>query len=124
MDKYGDIYFESVRKKAVDNPVIYLRFRDDGSEQMSTNSPEVQNRIYFIRQYGYLIFSAVLGAIFFYFLPKYLDQLKLLHFDVFGTLMMFYFVIFLNIHHYFIDNVIWKKSNKQMQQYLFPKPAF
>jgi len=36
-----------------------------------------------------------------------------------NTAFIFMFVIFYNIHHYFIDNVIWKKENTDIAKYLF-----
>ena len=42
---------------------------------------------------------------------------------VFGTsLYFFFFTLFLNIHHYFIDNVIWKKENPYVRDYLMYRP--
>jgi hypothetical protein len=42
---------------------------------------------------------------------------------VFGTsLYFFFFTLFLNIHHYFIDNVIWKKENPYVRNYLMYRP--
>jgi hypothetical protein len=34
--------------------------------------------------------------------------------DLFGVL----FLVFINIHHYFIDNAIWRRENKEVGQYL------
>lgn len=99
-------------------PFVYAVRRNKIRSELVESNPEIQSRIYCIRHYGYLFLSVVLGAILFYFLPKHLDQMKLLHFYS-PTIVMFYFAIFLNIHHYFIDNVIWKKNNEQMQKYLF-----
>jgi hypothetical protein len=31
--------------------------------------------------------------------------------------------IFINIHHYFIDNVIWRKEHSEISHYLFHRPA-
>ncbi len=101
-------------------PFVYAVRRNKIKNELVKLNPEVQSKVYFIRHYGYLFFSVVLGAILFYFLPKYLDQMNFFDFDLYGpTVVMFYFVIFLNIHHYFIDNVIWKKNNEEMQKYLF-----
>jgi len=29
------------------------------------------------------------------------------------------FWVFINIHHYFIDNVIWRRENTDVSKYLF-----
>ncbi len=119
---YNPIFFPCI---AFFHSLQYLPFvcavrRNKIKNELVKLNPEVRSKVYFIRHYGYLFFSVVLGAILFYFLPKYLDQMNFFDFDLYGpTVVMFYFVIFLNIHHYFIDNVIWKKNNEEMQKYLF-----
>ncbi len=57
------------------------------------------------------------GLLLFNTLP---DTLTYLTFDS-SLLLPFTFMaaIFINIHHYFIDNVIWKKDNPQVGVYLF-----
>lgn len=43
---------------------------------------------------------------------------------IFGsTLYLFLFTIFINIHHYFVDNVIWGRDNPKVRAYLFKKDA-
>lgn len=103
-------------------PFVHAVRRNKITNELAKSNPEIRNKIYFIRHYGYFLLSVVLGALLFYFLPRQIDQMKLFDFYFYGpTVAMFYFVIFLNIHHYFIDNVIWKKNNEQMQKYLFSK---
>ena len=36
-----------------------------------------------------------------------------------GTAFMFVFWIFINVHHYFLDNVMWRSQNPDMRRYLF-----
>jgi hypothetical protein len=31
--------------------------------------------------------------------------------------------IFINVHHYFIDNVLWRQGNPKVKQFLFDPPA-
>jgi len=64
--------------------------------------------------------GVALGAAGFVFLPKALDhildkpaQLK----NEFLFLVMVW--VFINIHHYFIDNVIWRRENPETKKYLF-----
>jgi hypothetical protein len=55
-----------------------------------------------------------------WFLPKYLDSYQMINSTLFGpTLAMFAITVFINIHHYFIDNVIWRGSNPEMRKHLF-----
>jgi hypothetical protein len=35
---------------------------------------------------------------------------------------LFAFWVFINVHHYFIDNVIWRSENPEVKQYLFAEP--
>ncbi len=41
--------------------------------------------------------------------------------EIFGSMMIFFiFWTFLNVHHYFLDNVIWRRGNPDIQKHLFP----
>ena len=35
------------------------------------------------------------------------------------SVFVFIFVLWINIHHYFIDNVIWRRDNEDVRKYLF-----
>jgi hypothetical protein len=74
-----------------------------------------------IRQFcGYIAISLLLGALFFEFIPKNLD--KIYHFSDAGlgaNPILVVFLLFINIHHYFIDNVIWKSANPEVKKHLF-----
>ena len=68
----------------------------------------------------YVLSSVILGALFFYTIPRLLD--KGIDYDktLFGPeLFMFLFVIFINIHHYIIDFAIWRRDNNNVRRYLF-----
>lgn len=60
----------------------------------------------------------ITGIIFFELLPNYLDNI----FGVFplaGFGMIFiFFTAFINIHHYFIDNVLWRRDGKLLKHYI------
>ena len=59
------------------------------------------------------------GALFFYALPMQMDKNMPYAPEIFGPqLFMFCFMIFLNVHHYFIDFAIWRRDNPEMK-YLF-----
>lgn len=67
----------------------------------------------------YVLSSIPLGALGFYALPKIFDSYDNLANKGFGpTGYMFCFVVFINIHHYFIDHIIWKRSNPDLGKYL------
>ena len=38
---------------------------------------------------------------------------------IFGSQMfLFMFAIFINVHHYFLDNVMWRRENPDIAKYL------
>jgi hypothetical protein len=69
---------------------------------------------------GYALMATVLGALFFEFIPRALDSTHYTGGDGFGAEpFMALFLLFINIHHYFIDNVIWKSNNETVKKFLF-----
>jgi hypothetical protein len=36
-----------------------------------------------------------------------------------GTVFVFILSAFVNLHHYFIDKVIWRRDNEDVRRYLF-----
>ena len=78
---------------------------------------------------SFVIKVLVLGALLFSIIPVVLDTLAIYDllphvFDydsaLYGTtLYLFFFTVFVNIHHYFIDNVIWRRNNPKVRQYLY-----
>ncbi len=75
-----------------------------------------------LRWHAFAAFFAValvLGAIQFSWLPHLLDALVAPeHKYHLPLLFMALVTLFVNIHHYFIDNVIWRKENPQVGRYL------
>jgi len=62
----------------------------------------------------------VLGFLGFWGAPMLLDRIVPYDSEVFGTaLFLFMFWIFVNVHHYFLDNVMWRRENPEMGKYLF-----
>ncbi len=66
-----------------------------------------------------------LGYLGFWFVPKLLNGQISYDQETFGTVVfLFIFWIFINVHHYVIDNVIWRGENPETRTYLFgPRPA-
>lgn len=104
-------------------PFVYALKRNKVQMQDPANKSPTQKLFYkSIYLWGYLLLSIITGASFFWFIPNYLDKLALLDQSVFGpTPAMFAFLIFINIHHFFMDNVLWKGNNPEIKQYLFKK---
>ena len=64
--------------------------------------------------------GTVLGFFGFWFAPVVLDVVSGYERAVFGTtLFLFIGWTFINIHHYFIDNVIWRRENPETRRHLF-----
>ena len=65
----------------------------------------------------------VLGALGFAAVPNTLDAVLPYDKHVLGpSLFLFTFYIFINVHHYFLDNVMWRRGNPDVQQYIFGRP--
>jgi hypothetical protein len=67
--------------------------------------------------------GVVLGFLGFMGIPRFIDSVLPYDKRVFGpSLFLFMFYIFINIHHYFLDNVMWRRGNPDVQQYIFATP--
>ena len=56
--------------------------------------------------------------------PRSIDAILPYDKHLFGpSLFLFSFYIFINIHHYFLDNVMWRRGNPDVQQYIFKRPG-
>lgn len=83
-------------------------------------SPEKQRSAFFVRFSSFIVVSLVTGYLAWVWIPETLDSKIALPTVLGPTMFMFMAQIFLNIHHYFIDNVIWRKDNQQMREFLSP----
>jgi hypothetical protein len=64
--------------------------------------------------------AALLGFLGFWGLPSVADLVVPYDWVALpGTLFLFVFWIFINVHHYFMDNVMWRRGNPDTRQYLF-----
>ncbi len=67
---------------------------------------------------GFFVLAVVLGALAFEWVPKLLDSQGLVH-GLGSSPFLVAFLLFVNIHHYFIDNTIWRADNATVKQFLF-----
>ena len=68
----------------------------------------------------FVLLGAILGVLGFWVIPIFLQVLVTYDADTFGTgMFLFIFFIFINVHHYFLDNVMWRRENPDMRRYLF-----
>jgi hypothetical protein len=71
----------------------------------------------------FVAFGVFIGFLGFYGLPNWFDSWVPYDRSVFGpALFLFLFYIFINVHHYFLDNVMWRRGNPDVRNYLFAKP--
>ena len=91
--------------------------------KLSNNNNPVTYRNQLVKGIGgYIAISFILGFIFFHGIPYILDRSLIYNPLVYGSeFFMFVMVIFINIHHYFIDFAIWRRGNKNIQKYLYAK---
>ena len=68
----------------------------------------------------FIAVGGALGYLGFWGIPQFFDSMLPYNKTVFGgTMFMFIFWIFINIHHYFMDNVIWRRENPDTKRFLF-----
>lgn len=68
----------------------------------------------------FMLSAFVLGLAGFWWLPRLFDRVVPYDSEIFGgTVFMFVFWMFINIHHYFMDNVIWRRDNPDTARALF-----
>ena len=75
---------------------------------------------------GFTLAGIALGALFFDIVPNYIDAhpwilggnpANLLELD--PQFFIVAFIVFINVHHFFIDSAFWRRDNAKVQQYLF-----
>jgi len=72
-----------------------------------------------LRLFGFVALGTLLGYLAMDAVPRFFDSR--FHYDqgIFGpNLFYFAFIVFINIHHYFIDNVIWRFKDPEVRTYL------
>ena len=69
---------------------------------------------------GFAASGFVLGYIGFHGAPMLLSSVVSYDQEIFGSALVFFvFWTFINVHHYFLDNVIWRRGNPDIQKHLF-----
>ena len=68
----------------------------------------------------FVLLGGLLGAVGFWWAPEFLDARSGHDRAVFGaTAFLFMGWTFINIHHYFLDTVIWRRENPETRRHLF-----
>ena len=97
------------------------RERNDAFEQPSVALlNRLFGRSFRLRLAGFLALGVVLGYLGFWGVPEILQAVVPYEEAVFGPSVFLFMVwIFINVHHYFLDNVMWRSQNPDVRKYLF-----
>ncbi|KAA3449332.1 hypothetical protein C7I87_18155 [Mesorhizobium sp. SARCC-RB16n] len=75
---------------------------------------------YRVRLLEFISAGLLLGGLAFWLIPTALTALIPYDQEVLGSSLFFFIVlIFINVHHYFLDNVMWRRGNPEVSKYLF-----
>ncbi len=66
----------------------------------------------------FFTFMVIAGALSFYIVPTSLDSMIKADTSLGVSFFMITFLAFINIHHYFIDNVLWRFKNREVKELL------
>ena len=67
-----------------------------------------------------VLLGVIIGAVGFWVMPTLLKVVVPYDTETFGpSMFMFIFFIFINVHHFFMDNVMWRRDNPDVRKYLF-----
>lgn len=99
---------------------VVWRYELNRQETALSLSPPGDRKLKWVRLATFLGIGFVLGAAAFWIIPRLLETTANYDSIVFGgRLFSFMFLIFINIHHYFLDNVMWRKDNPDVSRHLF-----
>ncbi|ESX24340.1 hypothetical protein [Mesorhizobium sp. LSJC264A00] len=95
----------------------------DSSDAESDPQPKILSflgPLYRFRLVGFIVGGTALGYLGFWLIPSALTALIPYDRQVLGSSLFFFIVlIFINVHHYFLDNVMWRRGNPEVSRYLF-----
>ncbi|MER9167139.1 hypothetical protein NKI12_07090 [Mesorhizobium australicum] len=75
---------------------------------------------YRVRLLEFISAGLLLGGLGFWLIPTALTAIVPYDREVLGSYLFFFIVlIFINVHHYFLDNVMWRRGNPEVSRYLF-----
>lgn len=90
-----------------------LSFQREAHEKGARGTPSQRLGLFALKGF-------VIGLVLFWLAPVVLDQIVPYDHDLFGDfLFLFIFWLFVNAHHYFLDNVMWRRGNPEVREYLF-----
>lgn len=103
--------------------LVVTRFevnRGAARAEAAGRDPHTAFRIGVLRFLWFFAVAVVLGLLGFWWIPGLLEARVAYDREAFGGfIFLFMFAIFINVHHYFMDNVIWRRENPEVSQNLF-----
>lgn len=98
---------------------VWIYKKNETKDQAKGMDP-VEARKHWLGQFCFYFANVtILGALAFEVVPKLLDAQGLISDPNFTkTPFLAAFLLFINIHHYFIDNVLWRSEHPEMKKYL------
>ncbi len=94
------------------------------TDKIKNYKGEEMRRAWVFQFVGFFIVASMLGALSFEFIPVWLDSnFSFSNPGLGNSTYVASFLLFINIHHYFIDNVIWRSQNEEIRSYLFAPPV-
>lgn len=104
--------------------VVWKYEYNRGRAKIEATRPRPSADTLWVRYGMFIGLGVLLGLLFFYLIPVYLDLTLGLD-DLGNGYRPFAFMsfIFINIHHYFLDNVMWRKDNPDVSNHLFGRKA-
>jgi hypothetical protein len=99
--------------------LVVWRFQLNRERALSANAAR-PGRQMTMRLAAFAVIGLILGFVGFWFAPSLLNKVVAYDREVFGVAMfLFVFWIFINVHHYFLDSVMWRRENPDTKKYLF-----
>lgn len=121
------LFVSAYRKEKVLHEELLRASSQDESFAVSSEKEQappqerLRQRVFF-RHLSFYALSIGLGYVIFLGLPNLLDGAFPQNQFSQGAFFLASFTLFINIHHYFVDNVIWRKGFGDMQTYLTRTP--
>lgn len=99
----------------------YEKNRKGGNESaLSFVSAKFAGKAYQLNFAIFILLGVILGSLGFWAIPVLLQVVVPYDTETFGpSMFMFIFFIFINVHHFFMDNVMWRRDNPDVRKYLF-----
>jgi hypothetical protein len=93
--------------------------KNKASSEAKIHKEESQKRLSFLKSFTFFTaLTIVTGFLAWEYVPKLLDTNYPLNPFLGATMWMFYFQFFLNVHHYLIDGVIWRRDSDAVVKHL------